>query len=116
MAFTPGQVILHRNTRRGRIAFARPVRVVSDTPLGLLVWLARYTPAMSEVSTDGRGTRGMPFTEWVTLGYRMTAGQWQGPGILLFFPPEADHSVWFFFADDGTFSSWYVNLEERADR
>jgi hypothetical protein len=44
--FIGGQVILHRNTRRGRIAFARPVRVVSDGDLGLLLWMARGTPAM----------------------------------------------------------------------
>ena len=116
MPFTRGQVIVHRNTRRGRIAFARPVRVVSDTELGLLVWMARYTPAMYEVAPDGRGARGRPFAEWVTLGYEMRPGQWQGPGILMFFPPEANHSVWWFWDDDGVFKDWYVNLEERAVR
>jgi uncharacterized protein DUF402 len=114
--FTPGQVILHRNTRRGRLAFARPVRVVSDGELGLLVWMARGTPAVTEVTSDGRGARAMPFSEWVTQGYRMKAGSWQGPGILMFFPPDADHSVWWFWTDEGLFQCWYVNLEERAVR
>ena len=116
MAFAPGQVILHRNTRRGRIAFARPVRVVSDTSLGLLVWMARHTPVMHEVATDGRGARGRPFAEWVTLAYEHQLGEWQGPGILMFFPPEADHSVWWFWTDEGEFDGWYVNLEERVVR
>ncbi|HET6529689.1 MAG TPA: DUF402 domain-containing protein [Actinoplanes sp.] len=116
MRFAPGRVILHRNTRRGRLAFVRPVRVVADTDLGLLLWMARGTPAMNEVTSDGRGARGMPFREWVTLSHRMVPGAWQGPGILLFFPPEADHSVWFFWDDHGRFASWYVNLEERAAR
>jgi hypothetical protein len=116
MAFAAGRVILHRNTRRGRLAFARPVRVVSDDERGLLVWMARGTTSMNEVALDGRGTRGMPFTEWVTLDYRLREGSWQGPGILLFFPPDADHSVWFFRTDEGAFTGWYVNLEGRAVR
>ena len=114
--FTPGQVILHRNTRRDRIAFARPVRVVSDGDPGLLLWMARGTPAMYEVAPDGGGARGRPFAEWVGLDYEMRPGQWQGPGILMFFPPDADHSVWWFFDDAGVFQNWYVNLEEHAVR
>jgi hypothetical protein len=116
MAFAAGRVILHRNTRRGRVAFARPVRVVVDDERGLLVWMARGTTSMNEVALDGRRTRGMPFTEWVTLDYRLQEGNWEGPGILLFFPPDADHSVWFFRTDEGAFTGWYVNLEGRAAR
>jgi hypothetical protein len=116
MTFEPGRVVLHRNTRRGRLAFVRPVRVVSDDERGLLLWMARDTPSIDEVAADGRRTRGMPFTEWVTLDYRLQEGRWQGPGILLFFPADADHSVWFFRTDEGVFTEWYVNLEERAVR
>ncbi|MFI5931302.1 DUF402 domain-containing protein [Actinoplanes sp. NPDC051494] len=116
VTFTPGQIILHRNTRRGRLAFVRPVRVISDDDRGLLLWLERGAPAVNEVTTDGRGSRAMPFTEWVTSGYQLVPGSWQGPGILLFFPPGADHSVWWFFTDTGAFKGWYVNLEERALR
>jgi hypothetical protein len=116
ISFVPGQVILHRNTRRGRLAFARPVRVISDDERGLLLWMARGTPAVNEVTLGGKGARGMPFSEWVTQVFEMRAGAWQGPGILLFFPPDADHSVWWFWDDDWTFQCWYVNLEERAVR
>jgi hypothetical protein len=116
VAFAPGQVIVHRNTRHSRIAFARPVRVVSDDERGLLLWMARGTPAVNEVVLDGRGTRAMPFSEWITHRYRLSVGAWQGPGILLFFPPGADHSVWWFWNDDWQFECWYVNLEERALR
>jgi hypothetical protein len=114
--FSPGQVILHRNTRRDRIAFARPVRVVSDGERGLLIWMARNTPAMDEVTLDGLGARAMPFSEWVTQDYRMRPGSWQGPGILMFFPTGEDHSVWWFWDDEGRFQCWYVNLEEHATR
>ena len=114
--FTPGQVIVHRNTRRGRLAFVRPVRVVSDGDRGLLLWMARDTPAFDEVTLDGRRARAMPFAEWVTQQYTMAPGSWQGPGILLFFPPKANHSVWWFWDDEGAFVCWYVNLEEAAIR
>jgi len=114
--FTPGQVIVHRNTRRGRLAFVRAARVVSGGDLGLLLWMARGTPLVNEVALDGRGSRAMPFTEWVTQQYKLSPGTWQGPGILLFFPPGADHSVWWFWDDEGAFLCWYVNLEETAVR
>jgi Protein of unknown function (DUF402) len=114
--FAPGRVVLHRNTRRGRIAFARPTRVVCDDERGLLLWMARGTPSMNEVTADGRGARGMPFADWVRLPYRLQLGTWQGPGILLYFPPAADHSVWFFWTEAGEFDCWYVNLEECATR
>jgi hypothetical protein len=114
--FTPGQIILHRNTRRGRLAFARPVRVISDDVRGLLLWMARGTPTVNEVTLAGKGARGMPFSEWVTQEFELRAGAWQGPGILLFFPPDRDHSVWWFWDDDAQFECWYVNLEERAVR
>jgi predicted RNA-binding protein associated with RNAse of E/G family len=116
VAFSPGQVIVHRNTRRGRISFARPVRVVSDDERGLLVWTAPGTPVQREITTDGRTLRGIPFAEWVTLGHRLVPATWDGPGMLMLFPPEADHSVWWFWRPDGTFGDWYVNLEERSVR
>jgi hypothetical protein len=116
VSFEPGQIVLHRNTRHGRVAFARPVRVISDDDRGLLLWMDRGTPGVTEVTLDGRGARAMSFAEWITHEYRLQPGRWQGPGILLFFPPEADHSVWWFWTDDGQFAGWYVNLEERAVR
>ena len=116
IGFVPGQVILYRNTRRGRLAFVRAVRVISDDERGLLLWTARGTPAVNEVTLAGKGPRGMPFSEWVTHELELRAGAWHGPGILQFFPPDADHSVWWFWDDAAQFECWYVNLEERAAR
>jgi len=116
MAFAPGRVILHRNTRRGRLAFVRPARVVADDERGLRLWLARGTVSINEVTTDGRDTRAMPFAEWVTHRYELREGRWRGAGVLIFFPPGADHSVWFFRDDQDRFTNWYVNLEGRALR
>ena len=116
MGFGPGQLILHRNVRHGRIGWVRPARVVSDDERGLLLWLARGSAVVNEVAADGRGMRAMPFAEWVGTGYRLVVGSWQGPGVLKLLPPGAYHSVWWFRDDSGTFTNWYVNLEEPGVR
>jgi hypothetical protein len=116
MFFEPGRLVLHRNVRHGRIGWVRPARVVSDDDRGLLLWLARGSAVASEVAADGRGMRAMPFAEWITLGYRPHVGTWMGPGVLKFLPAGAAHSVWWFRDDAGTFTTWYVNLEEHGVR
>jgi Protein of unknown function (DUF402) len=114
--FAPGRTVLYRNIDGPRLASVRPCRVVSDDERGLLLWLDRGSAVIVEEATDGRGIRDMPFSEWIGLSYRVVPGSWQGPGVLKFIPPDADHSVWFFRDDDGRFKNWYVNLEERALR
>jgi len=90
--------------------------VVSDDERGLLMWIARGTPVVNQVSGDGRGMRTMPFTEWITAGTSLKHGPWDGPGLLKLIPPNAHHSVWWFRDDAGTFANWYVNLEEPGVR
>ncbi|GAA2472764.1 hypothetical protein Ahu01nite_046000 [Winogradskya humida] len=112
----PGTVFLYRNIDGPRLASVRPCRVVSDDERGLLLWLTRGTTVIVEETLDGRGIRDMPFTEWVTQPVRVVPSVWQGPGLLKFIPPGADHSVWFFQDEQEHFKFWYVNLEERALR
>ncbi|MEU8613001.1 DUF402 domain-containing protein [Actinoplanes sp. NPDC048791] len=114
--FTPGREVLYRNIDGPRLASVRPCRVVSDDDRGLLLWLARGSAVVIEVAEDGRGIRDMPFAEWTGLRTKIVADTWQGPGLLKFIPPDADHSIWLFRDDAGTFTGWYVNLEERAIR
>lgn len=116
MSFEPGRLIVHRNVRHGRIGWVRPSRVVSDDERGLLIWIARYSPVVNEVSADGRGMRTMPFTEWITAGTSLNHGTWNGPGVLKLLPPDVAHSVWWFRDDDDRFAGWYVNLERPAVR
>jgi hypothetical protein len=116
MRFAEGRTVLYRNTRHGRVVNVRPGRVVSDDDRGLLLWLPHGAAMAVDVAEDGRGIRSMPFTEWVGLRWHLVPATWQGPGILKFLPPDVEHSVWFFFDEDGTFANWYVNLEEHAVR
>lgn len=115
--FTPGQVVVHRNVRLGRIGWVRPARVVSDDERGLLLWIARGTPVVNEVSGDGFGMRTMPFAEFVTRGTALKHSTWDGPGVLkLHRPGDPAHSVWWFHDDRDRFKNWYVNLERPAVR
>jgi hypothetical protein len=117
MTFEPGRLVLHRDTHNGRIAFVHPARVVSDDDRGLLLWLARGSVVAVEATRDGRSPRDMTFAEWAAHAPHTTRiTTWRGPGVLRFFPPGVDHSVWFFRTDDDVFTQWYVNLEEHAVR
>lgn len=116
MRFAPGREVLYRNIDGARLASVRPCRVVVDDERGLLLWLARGSAVVVEAARDGRGLRDMPFSEWIGLETEVVPRTWQGPGLLKFIPPGADHSVWFFRDDEGAFINWYVNLEERALR
>lgn len=116
MTFAAGREVLYRNIDGARLAAVRPCRVISDDSRGLLLWLARGSAVAIEVAEDGRGIREMPFAEWIGLRTRVVPALWQGQGLLKFIPPGADHSVWFFRDATGRFTSWYVNLEERALR
>ena len=114
--FEAGRQVLYRNIDGPRLASVRPCRVISDDDRGLLLWLARGSAVLVEQATDGRGIRDMPFPEWVELDHEVVPTVWQGPGLLKFIPPEADHSIWFFRDDAGNFTNWYANLEYRALR
>ena len=43
MTFEPGRMILHRNTRHGRLGWVRPGRVIGDDDRGLLL-LNEFVP------------------------------------------------------------------------
>ena len=116
MRFESGRLILHRNVRKGRVAWVRPSYVVSDDDRGLLAWVPPATPIAYEEALDGRVMRDMPFAEWVSLSYRLGVHTWAGPGVLKFLPSGAHHSVWWFRDEQGGFAGWYVNLEEPGVR
>ncbi|GAA1631036.1 DUF402 domain-containing protein [Actinoplanes couchii] len=116
MGFEPGRLVLHRDTHHGRIAFVHPGRVISDDERGLLIWVARGSVIAVERSLDGRGPRDFPFDGWMAADREPRFAQWNGPGVLRFFPPGENHSVWFFRDDEGSFTGYYVNLEEASVR
>ena len=117
MGFEPGQAVLRRYFQRGEtISVVKYARAVSDDHRGLLLWVGEGSPLRWLKAADGRGLREMPFAEWITVPKRQERRTWEGPGILVLLPPGAAHTVWWFWHRDGTFASWYVNLEQPSTR
>ena len=113
--WSPGTHIWWRYRRE-----VRPVRVVRDDDDGLVAWLAPRTPVVRSVLIDGRDIRSIPLgPERFAAPRRSKRDVWRGPGILKIAPTGVPWSVWLFWGPDGTFRSWYVNLERthlRDDR
>jgi hypothetical protein len=79
------------------LVFVRAAHVVEHDERGLLLWIANGCPMAVEMSVDGLGLRDMSFAEWVRCPKVVTTTRWRGPDILMLLPPEAAHSVWWFW-------------------
>jgi predicted RNA-binding protein associated with RNAse of E/G family len=89
-----------------------PMRVVRDDERGLVAWLESGTPRLMPHPADGRTMRQMPLNERFTCQLVQARVTWHGPGVLFVSPTGMPWSIWLFWNDDGSFSSWYVNLEQ----
>jgi hypothetical protein len=111
--FAPGRLLLHRAFVGERLVFLKLTRVVSHDERGLLLWCAYGTPMLISLDEDGAGIRDMPFAEWIGRREVLHERTRYAPDMLVFIPPGAAHSVWFFWDPrGGDFYGWYVNLEE----
>ncbi|GAB3671815.1 DUF402 domain-containing protein [Actinocorallia lasiicapitis] len=110
--FKPGDLILHRQFTGERLVFVRLVRVVDHDERGLRLWIPNGTVMSATMTADNRGLRDMSFAEWIEVERRLTEMTWRGPNIFMFMPPDAGHSVLFFWHPAEEFFGWYVNLEE----
>jgi protein associated with RNAse G/E len=104
----PGQTIARRNFRGPYLSWAQAVRVISDDDQGLLVWLPVGADFAHRVGADGHGVRAGTVEDFGRA--KLVLSSWRESSLLMFHPPKAAHSVWWFFRD-GSFSHWYVNLE-----
>ena len=94
----------------------RPMTVVRDDEDGLVAWLAPGTPLIKPVLVDGRETRYAGPVAMFTEDRVLKLDVWRGTGILKVLPPGKPWSVWHFWAEDGSFRGWYVNLEAEHRR
>ena len=97
MKFAPGEVLLRRQWRGGRIAAMFVLRVAADDQQGLRLWLPAGCPfwRLNDEERDSRLTRVM----------------WTGSDVMIWMPPGQAYSVWWYWRD-GAFDGWFVNLEE----
>jgi hypothetical protein len=109
--FQRGEVALRRHFMRDeQLARVWVGRVVDDDERGLWLWVCTGSAYRDVGAADGRRFREVPFGEWGRTDKALHELTWRGDA-LMFHPHRGDHSVWFLFAPDGAFRSWYVNLE-----
>jgi hypothetical protein len=85
--------------------------VIRHDAAGLVTWTAGGTPVWRRLGPGGVALRDLPRADWPDDLVETT---WSGPGILVLTRPGVGHSVWWFRAEDGGFTGWYVNLERNA--
>lgn len=116
MAWQPGRLVVRRHFLRdhqlGRVWTGR---VAADDAYGLWIWIETGSPWLDVTSVDGRRLRDMPFPEFGAAAKTMAPLTWSGRTLMLH-EPGAANSTWLFFAADGRFTSWYVNLERPGVR
>ena len=117
MRFSPGQTIVRRYIHHdGRVGWAISARVVSDDDRGLVTWVNRGSATAQRFTIDGEPTRYLDIDDKFNQPTIHLAKQWHSAGVLMYSPPGAAHSVWWFFDQPGDFKGWYVNLETPGRR
>ncbi|WIX78636.1 DUF402 domain-containing protein [Amycolatopsis carbonis] len=108
----PGETVVERFLRPdGSIGQHHPLRVVSDDGRVLFGWLPMGTPIVGSRLADGRTMREARLEERFRVPRVPVADTWHGTSTLRMIPEGQWSSVWWFFAPDGAFLEWYVNLE-----
>jgi predicted RNA-binding protein associated with RNAse of E/G family len=110
MIFEPGQTILRRYFKGGRVSFLNVCRALADDERGLRLWVPIGTPFWRLLTPDGRDAHQASWEEILATG-QLGLLPWHSSHIMIFMPPDAAHSVWWFFGEDGEFQGWYGNLE-----
>jgi hypothetical protein len=113
MRFVPGEVVLRRYFRGPHLTWAKAATVVSDDDRGLRLWVPTGAGFARRVDGSGRPVGEVSVAAFGAARLDLTA--WAEHDVLILIPPDAEHSVWWFFRD-GAFAGWYVNLEEPAVR
>ncbi|ASR34843.1 hypothetical protein BAY61_07485 [Prauserella marina] len=88
-----------------------PLRVLADDGNDLLGWLPAGTTIVGSRLADGRDLREAPLAERFVTPRMRIRDQWRDSSTLRLISEHTLASVWWFFAVDGGFTGWYVNLE-----
>lgn len=111
IAFDPGQQVLLRTFRsNGRLIAIESARVVEN---GTLAWMGPGMPCVIREAADGRRLHGAAPAELAAVKTTLSHYEFRFNTLSLT-PPEADHSVMWFFNPEGRFDRWYINLQRPA--
>src|SRR5262245_5604341 len=112
MRFAVGQTVVRRGLHPdGRIYRCACGRVVGDDERGLLLWMDARSALVRRTTLDGQPIRALPYAEERQLPTIFALSTWNPEGgALILTPPDARHSLLWFFDGVGDFRCWYVNL------
>ena len=105
MKFAPGEVLVRRYWRGGRVVLMHVLRVAADDERGLRLWLPAGSPYWRLARQDGPPAQSDP------QGTRLTRQIWTGTDVMIWMPEKKAYSVYWLWSD-GAFAGWHVNLEE----
>lgn len=110
MKFAPGEVLVRRHWRGGRLQRLQLVRVAADDERGLRLWLPAGSPwwrlgGPAEDVAIQRDASG----DQVRAG--LVRQVWTGPDVLIWMPEQTPYSVSWRW-EDGNFAGWRAALEE----
>ena len=107
-----GDILILRNIARsdGMVTAAIPARCLEDSEKYLAVYIAKGTPFRDNyaVASDKR-VAAVESSATSTQRFYKVLAWWQGTVRL--YLPYTCYSVWFFYNEQGAFSSYYGNLE-----
>jgi hypothetical protein len=93
--FAPGDPIVIRHVRRGRVFLVWTANVVEDRSDLLALWIPPGAPCLRPQVRDVLASE-----------QPLRARPWEPPGVLQLWPTGAAHAIWVFG------EAWYVNLQE----
>jgi len=111
-AFAPGQHIVERHLMFGVPIFGRPLTVVSDGDGVLATYLAIGTPMFGAIFDD----RATAMDEIATGSVRWGERTWVQHNVLCLVRAADPYTAMAFWNEEGTFVSWYINLQDPMRR
>lgn len=112
MRFAPGEPVMRRHWRGGRITLMQLTRVAADDTQGLRLWMPAGYPYWRVAEDNAHRGEHLDRVGPVQMIRLVSAGA----DTMIWLPPGGEpYSVWWFWRD-GTFEGWCVSLEEPAVR
>src|SRR5258705_666608 len=105
--FAPGEVLVRRYWRGGRVTLMHVLRVAADDERGLRLWLPIGSPYWRLVAADGTHHHAVDQLPRA----RLARSTWAGSDVMIWMPDNKPYSV-FWFWTAGLFSGWPATLEE----
>ncbi len=108
MRFAPGEVLVRRHWRGGRLSLIQLARVAADDQHGLRLWMPAGSPYW-RLADAGVGAQRDRSADGVSSA-RLARQTW-GTDAMIWMPENKPFSVFWLWAD-GAFSGWQASLEE----